>query len=246
MVGALGASASAKDLTYKVTYDLAKGQYMSSATCSPGCDEFGGIHSLSESDEHFTTEVVFNDLKIPKKGNPAPPGSPLSLKASEWDEKTFGNWHLSETYWTQDNPNAPVKCHGILFDADKKPPHIFSTTKSSAASLDVDIQAGELFKPSAVQGTNCDVAGADKWHAFFPAVFEQPGDGYLPDMLTAHVGLPLGKLRKLHVGDKWGKSFHQGEAQRLPPGNCAGFYGSGYTCNQSLHWLGSVSVERTG
>jgi hypothetical protein len=238
--------ASAHELSFSVRYQITKGKYLSSASCLPGCADLGGIHAFSETDENFLTRIDYAGLKIPKKGNAAPHGSPISIKADDWDSDTLGNWHLAETYYFDGNPNTQANCQGLLFNADHKPPHIFSGSNNSASHLHLEIQAGKTFKPASVTGANCNTAVGDQWHAFYPAVFEPPSDGYLPDMLTAEISLPLGKLRQLKVGDKWGIGFHQDKAKRLPPKDCSDFTGKTYTCNQSLHWHGAVTLERTG
>jgi hypothetical protein len=243
---AFAPAALAHSMVYRVRFEIHKGQYMSSYSCLPGCVNYGGIHSFSESDENVVTSAAYHGMTIPSQGEAVKPGHPIAVRAADWDPDLAGNWRLAESYWTSDNPNTPVNCKGNLFNTDQKGPLLSSAPHNTRSELRLYIQSGETFQPKSVTGTHCDEANATHWHAFYPAVFEPPGDGYLPDMLTAHVSIPLGKIRNLHVGDTWGVSFHQDHAKRLPPSSCNNFTGSSGSCTQSLHWAGSVSVTRTG
>jgi hypothetical protein len=237
----LVAPSAGSALTYSVKFQIQRGKYTSNYSCLPGCQDYGGIHRFAESDENVNVQTLYEGLKIPRQGRP----NTLMVVRGKSDTSALGNWNLVETYWTQENPNAPVNCHGLLFDTSQDSPEIVAASGTTAQTLKLDVQSGSLFQPKLVQGTNCDVAGADKWHAFFPATFETPGDGFIPDMLTARVSLPLAALRKLHVGDTWGETFHQGRAKRLPPSECTDFTAIG-TCSQRLDWTGHLAVKRTG
>jgi hypothetical protein len=245
-VCALGPTAIAHALTYRVAFEIHNGKYMSSYSCLPGCEEYGGVHRFSESDEDVATSADYNGLKVPANGPAVKPGHPIALHGSLDPTSIAGEWRFAESYWTSDNPNAQVNCRGPLYNTTKQAPLLSSAPGSSTSELRLYIQSGDLFQPSPVTGTNCDAVNAQHWHAFYPAVYEPPGDGYLPDMLTAHIGIPLAQIRKMKVGDKWGIGFHQNRAKRLPPTDCSDFTGVQGECTQSLHWAGSVSVTRTG
>jgi hypothetical protein len=240
-IASLMAPAAGSALSYSVRFQIQRGKYTSNYSCLPGCGDYGGIHRFAESDENVNIDTVYEGLKIPLKGRP----NTNMVVRGKSDVGPVGNWSLIETYWTQDNPNAPVNCHGVLFETSPDPPEIFAGSGTTAQTLNLDVQSGSLFQPKTVAGTNCDQVNAEKWHAFYPATWETPGDGYIPDMLTARVSLPLGALRKLHVGDIWGETFHQGRAKRLPPASCTNFTGMG-SCSQQLNWTGHLTVKRTG
>ncbi len=243
-MGAVGmlAPAMGQALTYSVKFEIQKGKYLSNYSCLPSCEEYGGIHAFHETDENVLITTSYEGLKIPSKGRPE---MPIAIRGDQ-DSGSVGNWNLFGSVWTSKNPDTSYNCHGLLFITDTKRPDIFSAPNQTSKELKLDVQSGDVFQPKSVAGTNCDDMGAEHWHAFYPATFESPGDGFLPDMLTARVSLPLAALRRLHKGDVWGMTFHEGMAKRRPPSSCSDFTGVGSTCTQSLHWTGHLKVTRTG
>jgi hypothetical protein len=232
----------AQALTYSVKFEIRQGKYFSNYSCLPGCEDDGGIHAFHETDENVSITTTYDRLQLSAKGRP----SSLLVVHGEQDTSEVGNWNYFGSFWTNQDPNTTYNCHGLLFITDKRAPEILAAPHQTDRGLNLYVESGELFQPKSVSGTNCDAAGAEHFHAFYPATFEPPGDGYLPDMLTARVTLPLRKLRRMRTGDVWGMTFHQGRAKRLPPSDCAGFTGSGSNCRQSLHWTGHLKVTRTG
>jgi hypothetical protein len=234
--GLLAAPASAKDLVYKVRYELTHGSWMANWDCQCNHDNVGGFHTISLSDNHFTTHTLYLGLKIPRRGDP---GS-IKLQANSWDAS--GAWSVSGSYWTNTNPDSPINCTGKLTVAGGAP-SLTSASGTNAKHLELYVQPGEKYVPSGATGTSCDnVDGNPAW-AFWP--ISGPGL-YVPDMLTAHILVSLHTLRSMHVGDVAGASFHEPHAKRLPPADCqAGGSGTGGSCSESLHWTGSVSFTRT-
>ena len=214
--------------------------------CSPGCDDYGGIHSLNESDEKFTTEAVFNDLKIPKQGNPAPPGSPLSLKAGQLGRADPGELNLSETYWTQENPNAPVNCHAISSTRTRSRPTSSPRPRAPPRASTWTSRRVSSFEPSSVQGTNCDTAGADKWTRSTRRSSSRRRR--LPPRHAHGAGRPAARKapeapRRRQSG---AMSFHQDKAKRLPPGNLRELLPRRLHVRPVSAPARSVSVARTG
>lgn len=253
---AFAGPALAHERTFTVILDLEKGKFSSSWSCSPECDKYGGYHSLSEED-HFALNAHYDGLKIPSSGPAVTPGHPISMKAAGY-ATDFENstWALSGTYWTQDNPNAPLNCTGGL-SVSEESPHLVSAPGNTASDLKLyvgaartDASSGATFVAEDVKGTNCGETGA-RWHAFWPQSWACPSPSScgtpVEDMLTAHVTIPLSTLRTMRIGFKhrWNDTFNQQKAKSLPPPKCTGYNSQGH-CTESLDWTGRLTIWRTG
>ncbi len=233
--GALAAPAIAHKLTYKVEFTAKKGKYMESAV-----DEDGS--TWNERDD-FLTLARYKGLKIPRHGPGFTPGDDIVLAAAYWD--IFGSWEaFGKLCRNKGDCGGSFDCKGEPVPLEPAP--VLYSTGTASRELHLNIEAGRKFAPDDVTGSGFGSPGYCKsaFEGNYAYVFGTArAEGYVPDMLTAQVDIPLRALRKMDKGDVWGRSFDQSHAEALPPSDCSDGTGE---CTVSVHWRGAVKVTRTG
>jgi hypothetical protein len=259
--------ALAKSLEFKVTYKIESLAWGSNWTCLPGCEQFGGFHSLHERAEFAVGSKqpggmlpghdTLYTFKIPRRGavDAFHTGNDDTATPFHFVNSDYA-WTLSGKVWQQDNPNTPFTCV-----ADRiEPSHgadaaLLSSSGSVGGDLKLDLQlvgdnpVGSIFSPYTVLAEEGSCNGLNgHWAMFYPvgwgSLSKQDGGHGARDMFTASLRVPLSKLRGMGLHDHYGWSFRQGKAKYHPRYDCA--VNSQEMCNETLQWTGSVSFERTG
>jgi hypothetical protein len=252
LVGTAAAAPSALGDTFNVYLHITKGKFDSSYSCLPGCEQYGGYHSLNETDgvtsaggSALALVADYDGLSVPRQGAAAKPGHPIVIKSDVFS--VLGGFQLFGTYWTSDNPDTPLNCTGRL-GSNQNPPEILSAPGNSKTELKLYVEAartnsdGATLVPSGVTGQgNCSELN-HHWHAGFPVSWQDNGS-YVQDMLTADVSVPLKSLRDLKVHGKHTMTFNEQKAKYQPPADCSAWTNG--KCTESVHWTGELVFTRT-
>lgn len=236
-VGALASPALAHSLKYNVAFSVHTGRFISAATA-------GSIRT-DESDTLDGPVATYQGLAIPRRG---PASSTLHIKGFSLLLPSESTWERFGTGFVPTADGGRLEsydCTGHLA-TPKKPPVLQSGAGSARKHLNLFVQAaGDDLRAKGVSGKDPvpinGQTGCDAWYEDAPAF--SPASSYMPDMLTAHVQVPLGDLRGLKKGQADKIDVTDADAENVPPPNC----GSGsFSCTVQWHWKGVVNFRRTG
>ena len=180
---------------------------MSSASCSPGCDDFGGIHSLNRERREFHHRGRLRRPQDPQAGEPCSPGARSSLKAGQWDEQTLVNWNLSETVLDagQTHRSTATESSSTRTSRPTSSPRPRAPPRASTwTSRRVSSSSRPRCRGRTAHGGRRQVA------RLLPGGLRAAGDGYFPDCSTARVEPAARKAPEAPCRRQVG--------QELPPG----------------------------
>jgi hypothetical protein len=225
-----------EDLSYTVILVMRNGNtihYNQTSRVGGG----GDCVTTTTEDDNFHALALYNPLEIPRSG-PGPNNVNLRAKimatnggADEWTLR--GN-----------SAGCPVdssyKCHGRLLIDQDKPPQMLSTPGLSTKSLHLKIELAKVITFTDAAG-NFQPFGCAHQFDNVDALQPASSNGYMPDMLSARVDLPLDKMRALKSDEGKFTLDVSLDPSDAPPANCSG---GENMCSERLEWKGEVIVIR--